>query len=210
MGNTLTIPSGKNYTISYTKHSKFKAVPNLESETNLVTGININNRTHLDLIYSVFYNNINNNGYSLKVGKQLKEVPAGLTLEELLKNIIKYGFWNSDRSKTLKDIVVTPKCYSPKPKVIRSLVYSGNVLIAGLIIDSALSKVLFNVELDEIVTEIVLVIGYNENEILIKTTWNPEIVGIPNEHISSIKEIWNIEIQSPEDKYFDEKNKESN
>lgn len=210
MGNTITIPSGKNYTISYTKHSKFKSILNLESETNLVTGINIIGRTHLDLIYSVFYNNINNQGYSLKAGKQLNVESKNLTLEELLKSIIKYGFWNSDRNKTLKDIVVNPKCYSPKLKVLRSLVYSGNVLVAGLIIDSTLSKVLFNVELSEIVTEIVLIVGYTENEILMKTTWNNETVGIPNEYISSIKEIWNIEIKSPDDKYFDEKNKESN
>jgi len=209
MGNNLTLPSGKNYTISYTKHSKFKCIPNLASETNLVTGINIFGNTHLDLIYSVFYNNTNNQGYSLKVGKQLKLEIKGITLEDIFKKVIKYGLWSSDRQNVLKDIVVSPKCYSPKLKVIRSLVSLGNVLVAGLIIDSVLSKILFNVEFNEIVTEIVLVIGYTEKDILIRSSWTSDLVAIPNEQISLIKEIWNIEINSPDDKYFDEKNKES-
>ena len=210
MGNTVTVPSGKNYKISYLKHSKFKCIPNLASETNLVTGININNKSTLDLIYSVFYNNINNNGYSLKGLYPVNTEIKSLTLEELLKSIIKHGFWSSDRSKRLKDIAVSPICYSPKLKTLRSLVSLGNVLIAGMIIDSVLSKLLFNTEFTEIVTEIILVIGYTEKEILIKTTWNNELVSIPNEHISSIKEVWNIVVNSPDDKYFDEKNKETN
>ena len=206
MGNTTSVPSGKNYIISYCKHSKFKSIPDISNKTNLVNGIGINNKTHTHLIYSVFYYFINNNGYSLK-----KMYPHGtttnLSLECLLKGIITKGFYSADYQKKLSDIIITPICYTPKLKTIRSLVYLGNVLIAGLIIDSYLSQLLFKVDVKQVVTEIVLVIGYNEKELLVKSIWDSEIISIPNEYISNIKEVWNIEINSPEDKFFDEKNK---
>jgi hypothetical protein len=203
MGNTGSkLPSGKNYTISYTKHLKFKSIPDIPTETNLVTGIKVRNETHLEMIYSVFYYNINNNGYSLK-GRYPYFNITGTTLEDIFKSIIKRGIWSMDNQTKLSDITILPKCYSPKLKTLRSLIYLGNVLIAGLLIDKALSQILFKVEFTELVTEIVLILGYTEKEILIKGIWSEETISIPNEYSTSIKEVWNIEIHSPEDKYLE-------
>jgi len=199
MGNTSSVPFGKNYQISYCKHSKLKCVNGLTSETNLINGIKINNKNHINLILSVFYNKINANGYSLKYMDN--HLLINLPLDEVINSIIKKGFYSSGHQKKLSDIIINPKCYIPKLKNIRSLVYMGNVLIAGLVIDSEFSKNILKCELKEIVTEIVLIVGYTEKSILIKGIWNNELLSIPNEYIDYIKEIWNIEIESPEDKY---------
>ena len=86
MGNTSSVPFGKNYQISYCKHSKLKCVNGLTSETNLINGIKINNKNHINLILSVFYNKINTNGYSLKYMES--RLLINLPLDEVINSKI--------------------------------------------------------------------------------------------------------------------------
>ena len=200
MGNAqFKIPSGKNYLISYSKQSRYTPIQFISNETNLVTGIDISNKSSLHLLYSVFYYHLHALGYSLKSIVYPLPGPV-LPLDELIFHIIKRGFYSSDTP--LSDIIITPKCYSPKLKTIRSLVYLGNIIVAGLVIDQELSQFLFKSKLD-IITEVVLIVGYTEKDLLLKCTWSSDIVSVPNEHLSNIKEIWNIEIKSPEDFYYE-------
>ena len=202
MGNNQSsLPSGKNYMISYCKHHNFKN-NSISNETNLINGININESNQLNLIMSVFYNKINACGYSLKpIYKQSFTIKP---LDEIFDEIKKHGFYSSDKQTKLKDIILKPKCYTPKLKSIKSLIYLGNVLIAGLVIDPDFAKSVLNKNLTQTVTDIVLIVGYNEKEIIVKSIFSQFV--IPNEYISSIKEVWNIEVESPEELYLENKN----
>jgi hypothetical protein len=201
MGNNQSsLPSGKNYIISYCKHLNFKN-NFISNETNLINGININKSNQSNLIISVFYNKINSCGYSLKPSFTQKFTIA--PLEVILNKIKDHGFYSSNKEKKLSDIIIKPKCYTPKLKIIKSLIYLGNVLIAGLVIDPEFAKNVLNTNITEIVTDIVLIVGYTEKEIIIKGVFSEFV--IPNEYISSIKEVWNIEIESPEELFLENK-----
>jgi hypothetical protein len=126
-------------------------------------------------------------------------------LDEIIKGIIKKGFYSSDRRTKLSDVVFRHKCYAPKLKAIKSLIYLGNVLIAGLVIDPEFAKNVLKTDLHTTVSDIILIVGYTEKELLVKCTWNLNV--IPIIYLDNIKEINVIEVETPEDNCFDEKNK---
>jgi len=78
----------------------------------------------------------------------------------------------------------------------------GNILIAGLILDSSLCVNVLHQKVSNLITDIVLIVGYSPTGILIKTSWISEIIEIPIEYLSNFKEMWDIYINSPEDKYI--------
>ena len=114
-----------------------------------------------------------------------------------IKNI---GFLSSDYSDTLSDLVFKTKCYFPRLKNIKRLLSDKNILIAGIIVDKDLVKSLNfeNVVLNNNVTDIVCIVGYDSEHILLKTMWITETVFLKNEFVKNIKEIWSINIENPE------------
>ena len=200
MGNTQSQPSGNNYIISYCKHLKYTA-KETTMDSNLNMSISGSHKTQIDMIYNVFYTKIKNAGYSLKEEYLHSQVPK-LQLSEIIKGIVDKGFYSSNREKKLGDILIEPKCYSPKIKYVRSLIYEGNTLIAGIIMDAPFLKNVLKSDDSEIITDIVLIIGYTASEIIIRGIWNSEIIVIPNDYFYIFKEVWNIEISSPEEKYL--------
>ena len=48
------------------------------------------------------------------------------------------------------------------------------------------------------ISDIILIVGYNSSNIFIKTEWCNEIISVKNNYINHIKEIWNVEIKTPE------------
>ena len=56
----------------------------------------------------------------------------------------------------------------------------------------------------DIISDIILIVGYTPDTLLIKTSWVPDTLEIPLNYIGNIKELWNISIYSPEEKYFEE------
>jgi len=201
MGNQQSLPSGKNYIISYCKHLNFKAKTEISNETNLISGISIDTKNQYNLILSVFYNKINACGYSLKF--ICKPTFTIAPLENILKEIKENGFYSSNKQKKLSDIIIKTKCYAPKIKIIKSLVYLGNVLIAGLVIDEEFAKNVLKMDTKQLLSDIVLIVGYTEKELIVKSIYSQFV--IPNEYISSIKEVWNIEVESPEDSFLKNK-----
>jgi hypothetical protein len=200
MGNTVSEPSGNNYIISYCKHLKYTP-KETTMDSNLNMSITGNHKTQIDMIYNVFYTKIKNAGYSLKEEYLHPRVPNS-QLCEIIKGITDKGFYSSNREKKLSDLIIEPKCYSPKIKYVRSLIYEGNVLIAGVVMDAPFLKNVLKCDDSEIITDILLIVGYTASDIIIRGIWNPEAIIIPNEYFYIFKEMWNIEISSPEEIYL--------
>jgi hypothetical protein len=79
---------------------------------------------------------------------------------------------------------------------------NGNVLIGGMILGPKMCTDILNQTVNNLITDIVLIVGYTPSGILIKTTWTSGTIEIPNEYLSNFKELWDIYINSPEDKYI--------
>ena len=186
------LPSGKRYSISYSKQIDY---PNTPIKSNIHINTPIENETPTDMIYSVCYRLLENMGYS--PSKRYSHYqPANMNIEESISRIkIK-----TPRGCT-SDVKIKGTSYYPSN--IKKLVSDGNILIAGIVLDP--HEKILNVEgpvsLENInrITDVVCVVGYSEHGIHIQTSWCNEYL-IINE--SMVKEIWNITIENEEDTFL--------
>ena len=192
-----TLPFGKRYVISYCNQYNVNEPGPFKESVNINVPVE-NNSTPLHLIYSVFYYKLNLIGYSIK--EKWKYVNCNIPLETILEKIsIK-----SNDFVTLSDITIQKLCYYPTLENIKSLLTNGNVLIAGMILSTNLCENVLNQNVNNLITDIVLIVGYTPSGVLVKTTWTHGEIEIPNNYLSNFKEIWDICINSPEDKYISE------
>jgi len=200
--NSSRLPSGNNYTISYCKQYNVPLCVK-SKEINLIQLLDgYPCDTIMDLVHSVFYYKIKNLGYSIKSRHRFSYFKY--PLNDIISAITKTGFYTSDNTSKLTDLEVTSKCYYPNIDNINYLLSGGNILIAGIIVDKEFGEVCLNTVITDLVTDIVIIVGITQDGIILKTTWYPEYLIINNRFIDNIKEIWNIDIKSPEDKFIDE------
>jgi hypothetical protein len=190
MGQTqstdLQLPEGKNFIISYCRHYDVLQPIDGKDSINFINLIP-DCITTVSLLTSVLQYKYHSIGYR----SLLLELPRV------------YSKCIDDYFSDLKilDTHITHLCYNVTLPNIRHFLSSGNILIAGILMDSHFVKDQFNLEIKEMVTDIVLIIGYTPTEIIIKTTWKPEPMYIEHRFLNVFTEIWNITIESPEEKY---------
>jgi len=189
------LPFGKRYIISYCAQYNIKDSGTFKDSVNVNIPVE-NNKTPLHLIYTLFYYKLNLIGYSIK--PIWKHLNCNIPLETILEKIS----INSSDLVTLSDITIQRTCYYPTLDNIKSLLSNGNVLIGGMILGPKMCTDILNQTVNNLITDIVLIVGYTPSGILIKTTWTSGTIEIPNEYLSNFKELWDIYINSPEDKYI--------
>jgi len=165
---------------------------NCENEAKL-KDINLINLLNDEPFHFWFIYKLKHAGYSVKLKSNFNFNFNLLPLNKIIQTVINV--------LSLKKIIKS-KCYVVNEFNIKSLLSSGNVLLGGVVIDSELSKIL-NCNFNErvITTDTLLIIGYTENTLIVKTN-KEEIINLPNEFINNIKEIWDIFIESPEETYL--------
>ena len=197
------LPSGKNFIISYCKiynidDSKLDFYFDKKFDINLSHLID---HFTCNLILIPFYHKIHNIGYSIKESNCTLDYKNPLS--DVILNIIKSGIPTS--SGEILDVTIKSKCYYPTIDNIRYHLYNGNILIAGLVIDTEFIKIVLksdDYKENEVFSDIVLIVGFDDTRVLIKTNWNKDIIYVPNSFLENFREIWNIEIESPEDIYL--------
>ena len=113
----------------------------------------------------------------------------------------------SFNSKILNDLTMTGKPYKVSLNNIKNLLSSGNILIAGIVIDEKFGKDVLQQNISSLLTDIIIIIGYNQSSLFIYSNWKEEIIEIDYIFVDNILEIWNIEVNSPEEYFL---NKEKN
>ena len=190
------LPLGKEYLISYCKQKYISEKETFPSSRNLIKLID---ESSFDLISNSFFYKLKHLGYSIKQTKiQIKKN----NLNKMIEQVIKTGFMCSDKTHYLKDLDITSTCYSVNLHTVKYFISKGDICICGIIIDPEFTKSVLSTETNES-SDIILIIGYTENEFIILTNWCKEPINVPNEFIKFIKEINIVDIKSPEDKYID-------
>jgi hypothetical protein len=168
---SVQLPLGKNYLISYVKFESL----NIENESMELDSVDLSNylQPGNNLIESAFKYT-----YSLVGMKYIKRVyPENIPLNELI------------------NLYLTPDtkvvCYNPSLKNIKRLLSDFNVLIAGIIIDKELAE-RFGKKVNGIVTDIVLIVGYTPDSLILKTTWIQDLFYLNYSFSGNIKEIHQI------------------
>ena len=194
MGQTQTkekydLPFGRNYSISYCRCYNVSKTSSFKNEINLIKLIPDEKIDYVtDLISSVFNYKIKFLGYSVVTKIPFfDKSPLNLYLSKI----------------KIMNLKITPVCYNSNLNNIKYLLNKGNILIAGLIMDSEfINSVLRCDYTPDLVTDIVLIIGYTADSILIKTIWTERPIEVQTIFLNNFKEIWNIKIESPEEKYL--------
>ena len=179
------LPSGKNYSMSYVKYTNVNKnlTQELTQELNLSNVIQFDNLIVqfpkeygiLKLIYSAIWYKITNSGYTIKENISNLILNLRDPLNECLDKIIKYGFGeNKDNQQAcLSDLIIVKQCYQSNLDNIKYLLYTGNILVAGIIIDQEFINQVLNSDeiINDILSDIIIIIGYNLDSLIIKTNW---------------------------------------
>jgi len=209
MGQTqsLTLPLGKNFHFSYCKkQSEDPPTRRLKEHTDLSNLFPFSfNKVSLNLIYDCILYKIKHLGYDVsKVNKITQH--STLSLKDIINSVISNGFKSKDETESLKDLIIKPKSYKVTLENIKTLLFTGNVLLAGLVVDKEFASEVLEItnESNVVLTDIVLITGYTKESLKIMTSWKTEPLYINNKFLENIIEVWNFEVESP-DNYFLEK-----
>jgi hypothetical protein len=201
MGNSqsINIPTENKYFISYCKQYDV-TIEDIIFKDSIELILNYENISS-NFILSIIYSQINNLGYSIKLKVPTYNIfKKDSSIKEIIEYIEKKGFLCSDYSDILSDLIFDYQCYYPRLPNIKYLLNKNNILIAGIILDNNLMKSLNLNFPKKDVTDIICIVGYDNDHILIKSTWIQEKILLKNEFINNIKEIWTINIKSPDNK----------
>jgi len=199
MGNnssSLKIPDKNNYFCSYEKQYDYHTHSVIKESVDLSNYINNSG----NFIYQHIINQIKSLGYSIKLDVPIIPVyNKKSTIKKIISSIESIGFLSSDYTDRLSDLIFKSKCYFPRIENIRTLLSDENILIAGIVLDEELFKFLKQTYKKD-VSDIICIVGYDSENILIKTTWTNETISINNKFVPNLYELWTINIESPENK----------
>jgi hypothetical protein len=148
----------------------------------------------LNVFMQFLYQKLKFNGYTLK--------PVNIdfpytSIDKIISQMNATGF-PVVNNEFIRDIKFVKSCYTPSLNTIHYFLSEGRLLLAMVILDKDfISQALkLSVEnLENIATDAVVIVGYDQENIFIKTNWFKFIVSIENRFIeNNIKEIWDIDI----------------
>jgi len=211
MGQTQSaLPSGKHYKYSYCKqldNLNFSILPPILNLSNLINFPSGDNYI-LKLIYTAIYYKIKHLGYNIKENTNYY-INNNIQLNKIIENVCNHGIKSSDDNYEIKDLIMVGKPYKVSLNNIKQLLFKGNVIIAGIVLDEKFGMEVLQKEVSSLLTDIILIVGYTETHLFIMSNWKSEIIEIDYIFVDNILEIWNIEINSPEDFFLNKDIKEN-
>jgi len=193
MGNTNGVPTEHKFYSSYCKQIDL----DLTNEP-IRESVALNFNENSNFIFSIIYSHINNLGYSIKLRKSdYHNFKTNSSIKEMIEIIKSRGFLSSDNTDVLSDLQINGMCYYPRN--IKNLINKNRLLLAGIILDNDIMESIDYPDIPKEITDIICIVGYTPDNILIKTTWsNDKVLSIDNKFIDNIKEVWDIIVESPE------------
>jgi len=153
----------------------------------------------IGLMLQFIYYKLKHEGYSFK---EYSISQITYRLDQIFDYINDNGIFLSNNS-VINDFRIIKKCYEPNLNNIYFFLNKGQILLGGIILDEKFITDVLHMEIgkngngkNSIISDIVLIIGYDENTIYLKTEWCENTVKIDNKFVSNIREIWNIEIKT--------------
>lgn len=186
------IPKKKNFKLSYCVQENVSELSEKRDYINLNNVIEEYTNNHL--VMQIIYYKCKHAGYSLKEHVYPQN---SYRIDHILEDISDIGLLLSN-NVILNDIIIKRACYEPNLNNIYCFLNKGKILIGGIILTPHFIKSVLNMEVhqDETISDIVLIVGYDTDCLLLKTKWCEEIVKIENKYIKNLREIWNVEIET--------------
>jgi len=188
------IPNQKMFKLSYIVHDTIKTKSEILESVDLSSILGTSN---VSIIMQFLYYKLKLEGYTLT---PLKIEFPSFSINDILDQVDFKGIAVLNHSP-LNDFKLIKKCYKPKLNNIYHFLNKGIILL-GLIIlnENFLSDVLQIDTTDyknhNVISDCILIVGYDKENIFIKSSWSKENIKVKNEYINNIKEIWDVEIKT--------------
>ena len=183
------VPREKLFKLSYIVHKNVKE--NAETKSLNLTTL-LEPFKNVDIIMQFLYCRLNSSGYNLK---PLNIELSCRNVNEIFDEINVKGFPIKNNT-LIKDIEIIKNCYRPTLNNIYHFLNRGNILLGFIILDETFVNETLNLKnFKTIATDLVLIVGYSPESILIKTKWVDETLKIDNKFINNIRELWDITVK---------------
>lgn len=179
------IPKEKLFRLSYIPQKNIKEIVKQDESVNLIKILD-EYKYNIPLIMQFLYYQLKHGGYRIK--PSIIDFPC-ISIDEILSNF----------NKIVTDIDIRKEFYEPNLNNIYYFLNRGKILLALIILDNEFltESLKQNGNDNKIVTDVVLIVGYNNDNIIIKHKWSrANTLEISNKFISNIRELWNIEINT--------------
>ena len=187
------IPTSKNFKISYCVQESITEKVEKKEYINLSKIIEEYNT--LNLVLQVLYYKCKHQGYNFK---EFNVIPISYRIDHILEYISSKGIMLSDNA-VINDIEIIRKCYEPKLNNIYHFLNKGNILIGGIILNEIFITEVLKIDLFDyydIISDIILIVGYDNTSLYLKTTWCNHLITMDNKFVKNIREVWNLEIKT--------------
>jgi len=187
------IPTTKNFKISYCVQETITEL--VEKKEYIDLSKILQEYSTLNLVLQVLYYKCKHQGYNFK---EFNVIPISYRIDHILEYISDKGILLSNNA-VINDINIIRNCYQPKLNNIYHFLNKGNILIGGIILNEIFISQVLKMDLFEyydIISDIILIVGYDSTSIYLKTTWSKELIKMDNKFVKNIREIWDIEIET--------------
>ena len=186
------IPTNKLFKISYVIHEIIKTLSIPLNDVNI--DINIDN-IKIPIIMQFIYYKLKNVGYNLT---PLKIDYPYYNIDNIFNDINSKGIPVLNHA-ALNDFKIIKNCYEPSLNNIYHFLNKGNILLGGIILNEEFINNVLKIDKEPyfgIISDLILIVGYNTDHVFIKTNWCKKNIKVKNEYLNNIKEIWNVEIKT--------------
>ena len=183
--NGYYMPDRKIFKLSYCIHKNITLSEIKNTNTDL--SILVSDYSDVEVLSQLLYYKLKHIGYTnLKIINI--EFPY-YSLEHIIDNI---------KNIFIKDLKIKKECYEPNLNNIYHFLNKGRILLAGIILNDEFATEVLKLNLldNQIVSDIILIVGYNTENIFIKSNWCKDILKVDNKFLNNIKELWNVEIST--------------
>jgi len=188
------IPTNKLFKMSYVIHENIKTLSIPLNDINLDNN-NFKDINKIPIIMQFIYYKLKNVGYNLT---PLKIDYPYYNIDDILSQINSKGIPVLNHT-SLNDFKIIKQCYEPSLNNIYHFLNKGNILLGGIILNEEFINDVLKIDKEPyigIISDLILIVGYNPDNIFIKTNWCKKNIKVKNEYLNNIKEIWNVEIKT--------------
>jgi len=187
------IPDKKNFKLSYCVQESIHEIAEKHEYINLSKLVE--EYTTSNLVLQLLYYKLKHEGYSFK---EYNVIPISYRIDHILEYISDKGLFLFNNA-SINDIKIIKTCYESNLNTVYYFLNKGKILLCGILLNEEFIQHVLKIEpfdIHTIISDIILIVGYDTDSIYIKTNWYEHLIKMENIFIKNIREIWNIEIKT--------------
>jgi hypothetical protein len=187
------IPNRKMFKLSYVIYETNKTKSEILESVDLS---NVLGTSKVSIIMQFLYYKLKLEGYTLTPLKI--EFPC-FSINDILYQVNFKGIAVLNHTP-LNDFKIIKNCYKSKLNNVYHFLNKGIILLGFIILNEKFISDVLHIDTSDyiytVISDVILIVGYDKENIFIKSSWSKENIKVKNEYIDNIKEIWDVQIKT--------------